>query len=107
MYINDHPLLESEFLEEITFFYEGKQLIAKSGQTVAAALMGNGIKVFGVSRKLQQPRGVFCANGRCCSCFVTIDGLDHTLSCMTRIEEGMQVFFNGGDPVVGRGGSGI
>lgn len=107
MFINNHPLLGKDFSKEITFFYEGKQLTARSGQTVASALMGNNIKMFGISRKLQQPRGLFCANGRCCSCFVTIDGLDHILSCMTRIEEGMQVSFNSGDPNIRRGGNGI
>ncbi|MEW9676895.1 (2Fe-2S)-binding protein [Lentibacillus sp. L22] len=88
--------------KEIFFYFNGKMLKARQGQTIAAALMANGIKKFGISRKLQQPRGLFCANGRCCSCFVSVNDLDHVLSCMTLIEEGAIIHSNDGDPDVRR-----
>lgn len=102
MQILNHPVLGDTFKEEITFYFEGKPLKAKKGQTVSAALMANGIKKFGLSRKLRQPRGLFCANGRCCSCFMTVNGLDHVLTCMTLVEEGMRVSLNNSDPDVRR-----
>ncbi|WP_408011197.1 (2Fe-2S)-binding protein [Pseudalkalibacillus sp. A8] len=104
MYIDHHPILENHGSDQILFFYNGTPLKAKQGQTIAAALMMNNIKKFGNSRKLQQSRGLFCANGRCCSCFVTVNGLEHVLSCMTLIEEGMEIKPNTGDPDV-RGGN--
>lgn len=88
--------------KEISFYFNGKLLRAREGQTIAAALMANGIKKFGISRKLQQSRGVFCANGRCCSCFVSVNDLDHVLSCMNLVEEDMKVGSNNGDPDVRR-----
>lgn len=95
-----HPVLEGKFEKVINFYFNGKLLEAKKGQTIAAALMANGIKKFGNSRKLKQSRGLFCANGRCFSCFVSVNDLDHVLSCMTLVEEGMEVFPNNGDPDV-------
>lgn len=106
MHISSHPVLRKPFKEQVTFYFNGEPLTAWKGQTVAAALIANGIKEFGKSRKLQQSRGLFCANGRCCSCFVTIDQLDHVLSCMTLVAEGMSVYPNLTDPDVRRGENG-
>lgn len=83
---------------EIPFYFNGKRLKARQGQTIAAALFANGIKKLSVSRKLQQPRGLFCATGRCCSCFVTVNELEHVLSCMTLVSEGVIVFSSDTDP---------
>ncbi|MFD1067514.1 (2Fe-2S)-binding protein [Oceanobacillus locisalsi] len=100
MQIIEHPILGEKSNEEVTFYFNNQPLKAKKGQTVAAALMANGIRKLGVSRKLFKARGVFCGNGRCMNCFVTIDGLDHVLSCTTLVEEGMKVFSNESDPGV-------
>ncbi|ALX47803.1 (2Fe-2S)-binding protein [Lentibacillus amyloliquefaciens] len=103
MYITDHPVLKKDDRKVIQFYFNNEPLNAKAGQTIAAALMGNGIKKVGVSRKLQKSRGLFCARGRCYSCFVTVDGLDHVLSCSTIVEEGMEVYSNLSDSDVRRG----
>lgn len=95
-----HPILGNSIEKDVSFYFDGNLLGAKEGQTIAAALMANSIKKLGISRKLQQSRGLFCANGRCCSCFVSVNGLDHVLSCMTLVEEGMKVDSNNGDPDV-------
>lgn len=102
MEISPDKIVEGSQNKEIPFYFNGKLLKAKQGQTIAAALMANGIRKFGVSRKLQQPRGLFCANGRCCSCFVSVNGLDHVLSCMTQVEAGANISSNEGDPNVRR-----
>ena len=103
MDITDHPILGKRSNEKlVTIAFEGKELKAWSGQTVASVLMANNIVRLGRSRKLLQPRGVFCGNGRCCSCFMTIDGREHVRSCMTPVAEGMQIRTNEGDPDVRR-----
>ncbi|MCG7333714.1 (2Fe-2S)-binding protein [Sporosarcina sp. ACRSM] len=103
MHINEHPIMNNHFNKDITFTYQGQTFIAREGQTLAAALFANGIKKLGVSRKFHKPRGLFCANGRCTSCFVTVNGLDHVLSCMTLVEEGMVIEANNSDPTVRSG----
>ena len=100
MHISEHPVLKEKSNEKVFFYFNNHRLEAKKGQTVAAALMANCIRKLGVSRKLSQPRGLYCSNGRCTSCFVTINGLDHVISCTTLVENNMQVFSNNNDPEI-------
>ncbi|WP_257347365.1 (2Fe-2S)-binding protein [Pseudalkalibacillus decolorationis] len=100
MEITNHPTLGKQIDEEVTFTFEGMPLTVQKGKTVAAALMTHRVRKLGVSRKLIQPRGLFCANGRCCSCFMTIDGKEHVRSCMTLVQNGMNVLQNNSDPNV-------
>lgn len=102
MQIKEHPILEDKFKNEITFYFNDQALTAREGQTIAAALLANGFKQLGFSRKLRQPRGMFCARGRCVSCLVTVDELEHVLSCQTLVEEGMNIYTNHDDPDVRR-----
>ncbi|WP_019119737.1 (2Fe-2S)-binding protein [Brevibacillus massiliensis] len=103
MEILHHPVLgELPDAERITIDFEGRKIEARPGQTVAFALMANGIVALGRSRKLRQARGVYCASGRCCSCFMTIDGREHVRACVTRVRAGMRIRQNTGDPQVGR-----
>lgn len=103
MEIINHPVLgELADTEPLTIYFEGQELKARPGQTVASALISSGVYKFGHSRKLVQPRGLFCANGRCCSCFMTVNGREHVRTCVTLVEEGMQIKKNMGDPDVRR-----
>jgi sarcosine oxidase, subunit alpha len=102
MRIKNHPILGADSHPDINILFEGNKITAKKGETVAAALMANGIRQLGRSRKMNQTRGVFCANGRCCSCFMTIDGSEHMLACQTLVAEGMEVLRDTGDPDVRR-----
>ncbi|MEW9671634.1 (2Fe-2S)-binding protein [Ammoniphilus sp. 3BR4] len=103
MEISNHPILgKRPGGHHVTITFEGKSLQARENQTVASALMSQGIYKLGQSRKMAQARGLFCANGRCCSCFMTIDGQEHVRACMTQVKEGMRIRMNMGDPDVGR-----
>lgn len=81
----------------VTIYFEGASFLAREGQTVAAALMENGIYKFGQSRNLSQARGLYCAKGRCQSCLVTIDGVEHVRSCITLVRDGMIIKQSTGD----------
>ncbi|MFK9090281.1 (2Fe-2S)-binding protein [Bacillus salipaludis] len=100
MHIENHPILGKKLQEPVTIYYNDLPLQAFKQQSVAAALMANGVKQLGVSRKLIQPRGVFCSRGRCYSCYVTVNGEDHVRSCMKKVEEGMEIYPNLEDPEV-------
>ncbi|MFD1929231.1 (2Fe-2S)-binding protein [Sporosarcina siberiensis] len=102
MHIKNHPILGETPGSFITIYFDEKPIQVKIGQTIASGLIANRIMQFGISRKLQQPRGLFCANGRCCSCFVTIDELNHVLSCSTLVEEGMKVYSSNDIPILRR-----
>ena len=103
MEIANHPVLGILPQDEtITIYFEGKELKAREGQTVAGALMAKGVYKFGHSRNLSQARGLYCANGRCQSCLLTIDGVEHVRSCITLVQDGMSIQLSTGDLDVGR-----
>ncbi|MET3696957.1 2Fe-2S iron-sulfur cluster protein [Bacillus oleivorans] len=103
MHIEKHPVFGEQLKESVTIYFNNIPLKAYRQQSVAAALMANGIKRLGLSRKLVQPRGLFCSRGRCCSCYMTVNGEDHVRTCMVHVEEGMQIFPNDEDPSVRSG----
>jgi sarcosine oxidase subunit alpha len=101
MNIVTHPVLGNlPQAENVAIYFKGKKILARDGQTVAAALISNGIYQFGHSRNLAQSRGLYCGNGRCQSCLVTIDGINHIRSCQTLVRDGMVIETAEGDPDV-------
>ena len=90
--ITEHPILEfSQDRKEIEFIFEGKKYKGFEGDTVAAALHSNGIKIFRYAPKTERPMGFFCAVGKCSSCLVVINGKPNIKSCITPLEEGMVI----------------
>lgn len=100
MHIKHHPVLGDKLQKQVTIYFNDEPFTAYEHQSVAAALYANDVKKLGVSRNLVQPRGLFCTRGRCCSCYVTVNGEDHVRSCLTEVEDGMKIYPNDGDPVV-------
>ncbi len=88
--IENHPILEFQEAETVTFYFEGTPLKAKSTDTIASALLASGIDIFGGTER-GRPRGFFCAIGKCSSCLVVVDGIPNVRACITRVREGMRV----------------
>jgi sarcosine oxidase subunit alpha len=88
--ITAHPILPVEDRPLIEFTWQGQTFTARQGETIAAALFANGVRVFGHHPKDGAPQGIFCANGQCAQCTVMADGLP-VKSCMTLVREGMHV----------------
>lgn len=91
MRIQDHPILNFERKDKITFKYNGIEIEAYPNETIAAALHAAGIRVYGHGDKLHHPHGLFCAIGNCSSCFMTVDGVPNVRICVTLAKEGMVV----------------
>ncbi|MCK4306880.1 (2Fe-2S)-binding protein [candidate division WOR-3 bacterium] len=89
--LTQHPILEFKRGKKIKFYFEGKELEAYEGETVASALIASGVKVFSHSKRHNRPRGFFCAIGKCSSCFMEIDGVPNQMTCMRLVQQGMQV----------------
>ena len=88
----NHPVLgEMQERKVLTFYFNGKPIKAYEGETVAAALIAAGIRVFRHSHKLHEPRGVFCSIGHCTDCAMQVDGIENVKTCITRVKDGMQV----------------
>ena len=70
--------------------YEGRQVEAAAGDTLAATLVAAGLlslREAGDGRH----RGVFCGMGACHECAVTVNGFSGLLSCMVPVEKEMEV----------------
>ena len=89
--ITHHPILNLEAKAEIPIDVDGKTLFAYEGETVAAALLANGIRVFRHTAKRHEPRGLFCGIGQCTDCVMEIDGVPNQRTCMTIVRAGMVV----------------
>lgn len=88
--INQHPILPIIVAETIKFSWNESILQAKAGETIAAALIANGIDIFGYHPNDGSPLGLFCANGQCSQCMVLVDGKP-LKACMTKVAEGINV----------------
>ncbi|MBZ8134505.1 (2Fe-2S)-binding protein [Afifella sp. IM 167] len=82
----------------ITFSFEGKELTARAGDTVAAALLAAGERSLRASAVSASPRGPFCLMGVCFDCLVQIDGVPNRQACMVAVKEGMSVHRQDSEP---------
>ncbi|SKC39492.1 (2Fe-2S)-binding protein [Maledivibacter halophilus] len=88
MRIENHPVLTFDRQKEINFIFDGKKLKGYEGETIAAALHANGIKVL---KHDDRPRGLFCAIGNCSSCLMEVNGEPNVRVCVEELKEGMIV----------------
>lgn len=92
MRVEHHPILgDLEEKKRVTFYFNGQPMEGFEGEPIAAALMNNGIRVFRTTAKRHEPRGIFCAIGRCTDCMMVVDGIPNTRTCVTSLEAGMRV----------------
>ncbi len=71
------------------FSFNGAPVTANTGDTVAAALISNGIHITRTTAK-GSPRGPFCMMGACYDCLIELDGV--TLqACMLTATPDMQI----------------
>jgi len=74
----------------VDFYFDGRVVTGRSGQSVAIALWDAGIRALRLSPVDSAPRGMFCAIGICQECVVMIDGVRRP-SCVTVAQPGMRV----------------
>lgn len=91
MRISEHPILEFQRGEKVTFFFNGRQVEGFAGETIAAALHAAGVRILRYSPNLHRPRGLFCAIGNCSSCLMVVNGEPNVRICVERLEAGMKV----------------
>ena len=87
-----HPILGvPEKGRQVQFTYNGKTMSGCEGEPVAMALKAAGVMVHRYTKKRHEPRGIFCAIGRCTDCVMVVDGVPNIRTCVTPLHEGMDV----------------
>jgi len=90
--IKNHPILgEIPQGKLVAFTYNGKTLEGYEGEPIAAALRAAGVMTHRYTAKKHEPRGVFCAIGRCTDCVMVVDGMPNVRTCITPLKAGMTV----------------
>ena len=93
MRIVEHPVLGNmQKRERVSIRVDGAEVEAYEGEPIAAALVAAGVKVFRTTRKMSEPRRIFCAIGRCTDCAMTVDGQPNVRTCITPVRDGMEIW---------------
>lgn len=75
----------------IRFRFAGRDVAARPGDSIAAALAVAGETALG-RRRSGAARGVFCGMGVCHDCLVTVNGRRGVRACMAGVTEGMEIW---------------
>lgn len=70
---------------------DGKAVGARSGDTVASALLAAGIDHCRTTPVTGAPRAPYCLMGVCFECLVTVDGVGSRQGCLVPVRDGMNV----------------
>lgn len=76
---------------EIRFHFEGREITARPGDTVAAALLAAGETSLRSTPLSGASRAPYCMMGVCFDCLMEIDGVGNRQACLTPVAAGMQV----------------
>lgn len=88
--LTSHPVLPIPPPEPVPITWRGRPLDARAGETIAAALLASGERVFGHHPRDGAPQGIFCAGGQCAQCLVIADGRP-VKACLARVRSGLRV----------------
>ena len=89
--VEKHPILDIREAKEFVITVDGRELLAREGETIAATLLAHGITVFRHTKKFHEPRGIFCGIGQCTDCIMEVNGQPNIKTCVTMAEPGMIV----------------
>ncbi|QJT08687.1 (2Fe-2S)-binding protein [Oceanidesulfovibrio marinus] len=88
----EHPVLGTyERGRRVTFTFDGEPMEGFEGEPIAAALRAAGVLTHRYTAKNKEPRGVFCAIGRCTDCVMVVNGKPNVRTCVEPLCEGMAI----------------
>jgi predicted molibdopterin-dependent oxidoreductase YjgC len=77
--------------EQWAMSFDGRQVRARDGDSVASALLAAGIYVTRLTPVSGAPRGPWCMMGACFECVAIVDGRRGTRTCMTTARQGLRI----------------
>ena len=92
MRIDDHPILGTfEKGRKVSFVFDDKAMEGFEGEPIAVALRSNGVKIHRYTMRRNEPRGIFCAIGRCTDYIMVVDDSPNIRTCVEPLKAGMVV----------------
>jgi sarcosine oxidase subunit alpha len=90
--IEHHPVLGlQEKRKPISFNFNGVTYQGLEEDTVASALLANGIRTLRYQEEKGTPRGIYCNIGHCFECRITVNDTEGVRACLTLVQEGMEI----------------
>jgi len=77
--------------DEVRFVYEGREVVARSDDSVATALLLAGETSLRTTPISSSARAPYCMMGVCFECLMEIDGVGNRQACLTPVAAGMRV----------------
>ena len=87
----DEHALAAAAARVLKFTLDGRDLTARPGQSVGAALTDAGVRSWRHTRRGGRPRGLFCGIGICYDCLITADGVPNLRACLLPVVDGMRL----------------
>jgi predicted molibdopterin-dependent oxidoreductase YjgC len=77
--------------DTLTVYFAGRAIAARAGDSIAAALLADGITVTRHTPVSGAARGPYCMMGACFDCLAVVDGRPSVQTCMTEVRDGMRI----------------
>lgn len=77
--------------ETISFDFDGQDIEARLGDSVASALLLAGVRITRTTPISGASRAPYCMMGTCFECLMTIDGQPDRQACLIMAKSGMKV----------------
>jgi predicted molibdopterin-dependent oxidoreductase YjgC len=74
---------------DCTILWDGKEIPARAGESLAGALLAAGIASFRETVVTGSARGPLCLMGACFDCLVEVEGEPNVQACMTVVRPGL------------------
>jgi D-hydroxyproline dehydrogenase subunit gamma len=76
---------------DVTIYFDDRPIEARTGDSVAIALLAAGITSTRTTALSGAPRGPYCLMGACFECLAEVDGKGNVQTCMTPVAGGMRI----------------
>ncbi|KXH83911.1 (2Fe-2S)-binding protein [Sporosarcina sp. HYO08] len=92
MRVVNHPVLgKLPEQNRITIRFNGQPYEAYEGDTIASALMAQGVKTLRKHEMSGEGRGIYCNIGHCFECRVQVGDRKVVRACLTPVSEGIEI----------------
>lgn len=93
MRVENHPVLgELSKRKQISIYFNDQVIQAYEGDTIASAMMAQGIYTLRNHEESGAGRGIYCNIGHCYECRVQTNKKKIVRACITPIYEGMEIY---------------
>jgi hypothetical protein len=76
---------------DLTIWFDGAAIPARTGDSIAVALLAAGITTTRTTPVSNAPRGPYCMMGACFECLAVVDGRPNVQTCMMAVRDGMRI----------------